>query len=136
MIAEVDFDKRVSQYLALRNKIAVMKEEFEAKLEPFGKALVQLNGMLLEHLNTVGGESVRTASGTVYRSIKKSASLADPDAFMKFVIDNHQWELLDRKANVTAVEDFLAEHHNPPPGVNFSQVFQANVRRAPKAKDL
>jgi len=75
------------------------------------------------------GESVRTDTGTVYRTEKKSASLADPDAFMRYVIGNEAWDLLDRKANVKAVEDFIEENDLAPPGVNFSTTYVVGVRR-------
>jgi hypothetical protein len=91
--------------------------------------LDKLNAVLLEHLNTINGESVRTEMGTVYRTEKKSAPLADPDAFMRYVIGNEQWDLLDRKANVTAVADFIEENNEAPPGVNFSTTYVVGVRR-------
>jgi hypothetical protein len=91
--------------------------------------LDKLNAVLLEHLNVINGESVRTDTGTVYRTEKKSAGLADPDAFMRYVIGNEAWDLLDRKANVTAVSDFIEENNSPPPGVNFSTTYVVGVRR-------
>jgi len=38
--------------------------------------------------------------------------------------------LLDRKANVTAVVDFIEENNAPPPGVNLNQVYVVGVRRS------
>ncbi|KRQ07508.1 hypothetical protein [Bradyrhizobium manausense] len=78
----------------------------------------------------MNGNSVATDAGTVYRSEKKSASLADAQAFMDYVIQNNAWDLIDRKANVTAVEDFINQHNAPPPGVNWSSTFVAGVRRS------
>ena len=49
---------------------------------------------------------------------------------MDFVIANAAWDLLDRKANVTAVEEFIKSKAAPPPGVNYSSTFVAGVRRA------
>jgi hypothetical protein len=54
--------------------------------------------------------------------------LADPEAFMKFVIANQAYDLLDRKANATACRDYAAEHQNLPPGVNMSAVKTVGVR--------
>lgn len=129
MANEVDFNKRIEQYVKLRDKIKELKEGYEALLNPYVTALEKLNGMILDHLNNISADSVATPSGTAYRTAKKSASLADPDIFMNYVITNGAWGLLDRKANVTAVADFIETNKSLPPGVNFTQVFVVGVRR-------
>jgi len=125
----VDISKRVDQYVRLRDLIKTKEDEHKAVLKPYKELLEKLNSVLLDHLNTINGESVRTDTGTVYRTEKKAASLADPDAFMRYVIGSEAWDLLDRKANVTAVADFIEENDAPPPGVNFSTTFIVGVRR-------
>lgn len=125
----VDISKRVDQYVRLRDLIKTKEDEHKAVLKPYKEMLEKLNSVLLDHLNTINGESVRTDTGTVYLTEKKAASLADPDAFMRYVIGSEAWDLLDRKANVTAVADFIEENNAPPPGVNFSTTFIVGVRR-------
>lgn len=125
----VDISKRVEQYIRLRDEIKRREDVHKSEMKPFKDALEKLNGALLDHLNQINGDSVKTQTGTVYRTAKKSASLADPDAFMRYVIGSEAWDLLDRKANVTAVEDFIEEHQSAPPGVNFSTTFIVGVRR-------
>ena len=128
--ATLDIAKRVDQYVRLRDKIKQRDDEHKAAMKIYRETLEKLNGVLLGHLNEINGDSVNTTAGTVYRSPKKSASLADPDAFMRYVIDSEAWDLLDRKANVTAVVDFIEENNMPPPGVDFSTTFLVGVRRA------
>ena len=101
----IDVAKRVEQYVKLRDKIKEIKDRQKNELKPFNETLEQLNALLLAHLNGLNGNSVATDAGTVYRTEKKSASLADAEAFMKYVVANGAFDLLDRKANVTAVED-------------------------------
>jgi hypothetical protein len=99
-------------------------------MKPLRETLESLNSVLLSHLNDMGGNSIATDAGTAYRTEKKSASLADSEAFMDYVIANQAFDLLDRKANVTAVEEHIKENDAPPPGVNFSSTFVVGVRRA------
>ena len=127
---KLDINKRVAQYVRLRDEIKRLDDEHKAKMKPYRDMLEQLNGVLLSHLNDIHGDSVKADAGTVYRTPKKSATLADPDAFMRFVIGNEAWDLLDRKANVTAVADFIDENNEPPPGVIFSTAYVVGVRRA------
>lgn len=125
-----DIAKRVEQFVKLRDKIKEIKERHKTELQPFNATLEQLNALLLAHLNQVNGNSVATDAGTVYRTEKKSASLADAEAFMNYVIATQAWDLVDRKANVTAVEDFINSNHTPPPGVNYSSTHVVGVRRS------
>jgi len=129
-----DISVRVAQYVKLRDLIKVKEKEFKEALDPYKKALEDLNSVLLNHLNQVGANNVNTDNGTVYRTEKKSASLVDPKAFMDYVITNESWDLLDRKANVTAVAEFIKEQGTQPPGVNFSSAFVVGVRRPEQEK--
>lgn len=123
-------DELVSQYVRLRDTIKAAEDAQKAKLKDAKEYLEQLNGRLLARLNEVGGESVKTPSGTVYRTTKRSASIADGDAFRQFVIGNEAFDLVDWKANANAVDDFIKEENAPPPGVNFTTVFTVGVRRS------
>ncbi|WP_454627677.1 hypothetical protein [Bradyrhizobium cenepequi] len=125
-----DINTRVEQYVKLRDLIKAKNDEHKKAMKPFNETLEQLNSVLLAHLNTMGGNSVSTDGGTVYRTEKKSAPLADAQAFMDYVIANQAWDLLDRKANVTAVEDHINTNGVPPAGVNFTSTFVVGVRRA------
>lgn len=125
-----DFNTRVSQYVKLRDLIKERNDAHKTSMKPMNETLEQLNSVLLAHLNQVGANSAATDNGTVYRTEKKSASLADGKAFMDYVIAANAWDLLDRKANVTAVEEFIKGNNAPPPGVNFSSTYIVGVRRA------
>lgn len=123
------FDKRVEQFVKLRDKIRGIKEKQKEELTPYTDALEQLNGILLGHLITVGADNVGTANGTVYKTAKKSASIADMDAFWTYVVTQGAFDMVDKKANPTAVEEFIEANGSPPPGVNWNVVDVVGVRR-------
>lgn len=125
-----DAEKRVAQFVALRDKIKAIEEKQKADLAPYKETLEKLKAVLLAHLNSTKQESASTTAGTFYKTDKKSASLEDADAFMRHVIGTEAWDLLDRRANVTAVEDFIKEHQMPPPGVKWAVKQDVGVRRA------
>ena len=126
----VNIDELVSQYVRLRDKIKEADDAHKAKLKDAKDHLESLNNTLLERLNQVGGESVKTSSGTVYRTTRRTASIADGEAFRQFVINNEAFDLVDWKANALAVDDFIKEEKAPPPGVNFTTAFTVGVRRS------
>ena len=121
---------QVRRYIACREEIKRRKEEFEKSLKPYIELQEFLTGWLQDFMETAGADNIKTPHGTCYASTKHSASLADPDAFMKFVISNAAYDLIDRKANVTACRDYTEANGAPPPGVNLSSIKTVGVRRA------
>lgn len=127
---EVDIARRIEQFIAVRDRLAEIDAAHDKARKPLLDVKDRLSGYLLEFLEKSGGESIRTVHGTCYATIRSTASLADPDAFMKFVVENEKFELLDRRANATAVKDYVEEHEGHlPPGVNLNQMKTVGVRR-------
>src|SRR3954464_12331297 len=127
----INFEKRVSQYIKLRDTIKELEDKHKALVKPYRDVLEKLNIVLLQHLNAIGSDSTSIDGvGTVYKTAKRSASLADAEAFMQYVIGNEAWDLMDRRANVTAVEDYMKEHAGElPPGINYNRHLVVGVRR-------
>jgi hypothetical protein len=124
-----NLEKRVKQYIAVRDHIKVIEEKHDKELEQWKADKEKLTGIIQSCLEAVGAESIKTSEGTAYTTTRYTASLADPKAFMDFVIENKQFDMLDRKANAPAVRDFVAETGALPPGVNLSSIATIGVRR-------
>ena len=134
---EAKVDTRVAQFIAVRDMIKALEKEYAEKKKPYQDVKDQLEGWLLAHMKKTGAESVRTKFGTCSASTTYTASLADPQAFMTFVIANNMFDLLDRRANATAVVDYVQEHKTLPPGVNLNPHMSAGVQRPrKKTEDL
>jgi hypothetical protein len=126
----VKLEKRVEQYIAVRDKIKEIQDKHSEELAPLIEMQNLLTTWLQDFLSTAGAQSVKTSEGTVYASTRYSASLGDPQAFMDYVIKNSAFDLMDRKANATAVRDFVETHKSLPPGVNLNAIRTIGVRRA------
>jgi hypothetical protein len=127
--ASFDLAKRVEQYVKLRDMIKEKDKAHKETIAPFKETLEQLNSVLLGHLNTIVGDSVRTESGTVYRTDKVSVSVEDMSVFWSWIVTQGDFDLLDKKANVTACQAFLEEHTHLPPGVKMTTRHVVGVRR-------
>lgn len=125
----VDVDTRIQQYVQLRDKIKELDDEHKQKMKPYRETLEKLNNDLLDRLNQAGVDSMSGAHGTFYRTEKASASIADMDTFWAYVVTQGDFDLVDRKANVTAVKKHIEEHNMPPPGVNYQTTHVVGVRR-------
>lgn len=126
-------EQRIGEYIACRDAISEAKAIHEKNIAPLVDLQNKLTGWLQRFMDQAGATSIKSKMGTCYSSVKYTASLADPDAFMKYVIANNNFDLLDRKANVTAVRDHVKEKDCLPPGVNLSALETVGVRR-PTAK--
>lgn len=127
---QVTVDQVVEAFVANRDALKKMDEEHEERRSKLVATQNLLTEWMMQFLKTSNASSVKTAHGTCYASTRYTASLADPEAFMRFVIDNGKFELLDRRANATAVRDFVAEAGGLPPGCNLSALQTIGVRRA------
>jgi hypothetical protein len=124
------YEKRTGQYVAVRDKIREIEERHKEELKEWKDAIEDLTAWFTQALDKHGAKSVKTTQGTVYQSTRYSASLSDPKAFMDYVIANNAFDLMDRKANSTAVRDFIEQHKSEPPGVRLSAIRTVGVRRA------
>ena len=124
-----DMDKRVEQYITVRDMLKRIDEKYEAEKKPLLEIQEILSGKMQAFLDAAGIENVKTNHGTFYRSTRYTASLADPDAFMNFVKQYDKFELLDRRANATAVRAYVEKSNQLPPGCNLNAIQTIGVRR-------
>ena len=126
-----NMNKRVGQYIAVRDALKRIDEKYDAERKPLLEIQEILSGMMQAFLDANKVDNAKTQHGTFYRSTRYTASLADPDVFMKFVIANNKFDLIDRRANATAVKTFVETNNQLPPGCNLNAVQTIGVRRKP-----
>jgi len=124
-------DKRVAQYIGVRDEIARIEEEHKEQLKPLNALKEKLVQSMLDFLDHTGQKSARTEFGTVTAKVNYTSPLTDPDVFMTFVRENDAYELMDRRANSTAVREYLDEHDGQlPPGVKLNARRTVGVTKA------
>lgn len=132
---QASVDKRVQQFIMIRDALKVLEDKHETEKAPLLEAKKLVEGWLQQFMETARCESIKTQYGTCHFTSRTTASVADPQAFMDFVIQNKQFDLLDRRANATAVREYVKDHQGAqPPGVNLSTIRTVGVRRPDKAK--
>ena len=128
----VDVEKRVGQFVMLRDMKASLKERHNAEMKPIDDTMEMIKDELKVALNSVNADNMKTSSGTVSLNTKYSASAADIDMFWTWVVTQAAFDMLDKKPNVTAIREYVEQHGVAPPGVNFSSFQDIGVRRATK----
>lgn len=125
-------DEMVNHYVRLRDTLKIADDKHKEKTAAAREYLENLNGAIVAKLAEIGVESAKTEYGTAYRTVTKSATVADGALFRQFIINTEQYDLVDMRANAPAVAAFIegVGQGNPPPGINYSTMVKAGVRRA------
>lgn len=125
-----NFDELVDQVVRLRDKIKAADDAHKQRTATARAYKERLEAKLLERLNSVGGDSIKTPHGTAYRTTRRNASIADGGAFREFVVSQNAFDLVDWRANAPAINDYIRANKSPPPGVNYSETYTVGVRRS------
>ena len=126
----MNIETLVERYIALREKKAQIKAEYEAKVEQIDSLQSKVEGVLLRFFEEQGRSSIRTPAGTAYKATRVSATIADWDSFLEHVKANEAYEMLERRCSKVAVEQYKAANDELPPGVNWREDVVVNFRRS------
>ena len=123
---------------AIKDARTVARHAWEAQDAAFEADQNKLKVLMLELLNSIGGKSIATEHGTVYRTEKIRPSAADWSAVYSWIMaDPDRFEILERRLKSTFVKQFMDENEGMlPPGVNVHREFEVSVRRASSTGDL
>lgn len=126
----VDLDKVVSTYIKIRDKKNELTVEFNKREEELNEKLDVIKKALLEHCQNTGVESIRTQSGTFYRSVKKKYWTSDWESMNRFIMENEAVDLLEKRIHQGNMRQFLEENRDLlPPGLNVDSEYTVTVRR-------
>ena len=124
-------DQLVQFYIEIRDKRAAAGNVFKQADAADKAKQERITNLLLQRFQAAGIQSVRTHHGTAYITSKTSATVADRDAFLNFVRETQAWDFLENRANKTAVQEYKEQHNALPPGINWREELDVNVRVSP-----
>ena len=131
MTTDTPIEKLTRVFIKMRDAKAQLAAEFKEKEAALTSQMDQVKAALLDYCKEHEVESVRTASGLVYRSMKTRYWTSDWEAMHRFVVDNNVPEFLEKRLNQTVVKSFLEENpETVPPGINADSEYTITVRKA------
>jgi len=123
----------VEEFIRLRDEKQFVEKGFEAEVKTrYTDQMEAIKQTLLELLNKLGVDSIAGRSGTAFKSITTSVTVADAREFRRHVIGGEHWDYIDWRANKTAINDLVEAGEPLPPGINRSAFVNINVRRNTK----
>lgn len=120
----------IEKYIELRDAKTLLNNAHKAKVAKLDDVMTKIEGFILEAFNEQGVESARCSTGTAYKSVRTTASVADWDATLDYIKTNELWAMLEKRVNKTVVEEFRLEKGDLPPGLNWREEVTINVRRS------
>ena len=129
MTDEDNMPRVIAAYRKLRDLKDAKKKQHSEELRPLNDKIIELEAWMLNKLNEVGANSIKTESGTAYKSTQTKAKVSDWDEALTFVRTNDLWHLLERRVSKTAVEEYIESEGTPPPGIEVDSEVKLNVRK-------
>ena len=120
----------IEEYIVLRDAKKNADETYAEFVKVnYSTRMDELENILLDTLNKLGVDSLAGQSGTVYKKLSTSVTVADGREFRRHIIGAEDWDLLDWRANKTAINDRIDQGQELPPGVNRTTFYSVGIRR-------
>jgi len=130
MTDNISIEKLTQVYIKMRDKKAELSKELEEKIGNIDEKMKTIKMAILDQMKDLGVESLRTDSGTVYRTTKTLYTTSDWESMHKFILEHGVPELLDKRLQQTNTKAFLEEHPDLlPPGLNATTEYSVTIRR-------
>lgn len=130
---ELPIETLVDAYIKMRTRKTEIEAEFNTKLEKVNNNMKKVKLVILERMKDSGLESMRTGSGTVYRTQKESYYTNNWEAMGKFVVEHNVPELFEKRLHQGNLKTFLDEHPDLlPPGLNSNTEYSVTIKSVSK----
>ena len=134
MTDELPIEKLTRVYIKMRDKKDELSRELEEKIGELEADMKRVKLAILDHMKELNAESLRTNSGTVFRTVRTTYSTNDWDSMNKFILEHGLSDLLEKRIHQTNMKAFLEENPDElPPGLNANMEYSVTIRRSKNA---
>ena len=125
-ITSLTFD----QLAQLRNKLSAEIKTQEEIVDGYKMKREKVDQEFLRRFNEQGLSNVKTAHGTPYIIERTSVSVADPEAFKAWVVEQNALDFMETRANKAMVEAYKEANEDLPPGLNWNAKRAIGLKRS------
>ena len=126
----VSVEKLVKTYAKIRDKRSELTAKYKEEEGKLREQQDKVKLALLSYCKEHGVDSVRTASGLFYRTVKQRYWTSDWESMHEFILQHNLPEFFEKRLNQTHVRQFIEE--NPdliPAGLNVDSEYTISVRK-------
>jgi hypothetical protein len=128
---DIPVDKLVRTYIKMRDVHTELLHKFQEEENRIKEHMGKVKNALLQYCKDNNLESVKTAEGMFYRTVKRRYTTADWDSMNRFILEHQVPDLLEKRLHQGNMEQFLTEHPDLlPPGLNCDAEYSVTVRRS------
>jgi hypothetical protein len=124
-MTEIPLEKLVGVYIKMRTK----KELLEGEAKQIDNQMREVKVAINDRMRETGLDSIRTAAGTAYRTVKTTYAPSDWGLMYQFILDHNMPELLEKRLHQGNVKKYLEENpEDVPPGLNSTMEYSVTVK--------
>ncbi len=126
----VSVEKLVKTYAKIRDKRSELTAKYKEEEGKLREQQDKVKLALLSYCKEHEVDSVRTASGLFYRTVKQRYWTSDWESMHEFILAHNVPEFFEKRLNQTHVRQFIEE--NPdllPAGLNVDSEYTISVRK-------
>lgn len=125
-------DEAINVYVATRDALNEERKAFNT-YEAHAKAyLERIERVIADTADKMGVDSVKTKSGTAYRTVKTSYRVSNWDDYIEWLRATDNFQCLEKRAAKLAVKEVHDETGEVPPGLEYHAEVVFDVRRPSK----
>ena len=130
-MSEIAADKLAKVYLKMRDKRQELARQFEEQDSVLKEQMEIVENKMPDVCKDLGADSIKTAYGTIIRSVKTRYWTADWESMHNFIKDNGAYDLLERRIHQANMKQWLQENPDQlPMGLNSESRYSTTVRRS------
>jgi len=126
----VEINKLVNVYIKMRDKKDEIRKEMEAQIADIDAKMDKVSQVLLNHMESTGADGLKTAYGTVSKSVTHRFWAPDWDQFREFVEEYGSLDLFERRIHQGNMRAFMEENPELTPPINSDSKVTVRVTRS------
>jgi hypothetical protein len=120
----------VEEFISFRDSRAELKKQYDINDARLKEYMEKRETKLLEMMQNIDAQSLKTPFGTAYIQIKTRYSCADWPAYWDYMKTNDRMDLLEKRPAQAALAKIQEDGKELPPGLNLYSERTVTVRRS------
>ena len=129
-MAQVNVSTVINAYVQLRDKRSALKQKYETLDGELRGKMDKLEAYLLGVMQEQEATQLGSEFGTAYKQVTIKASCSDWPSFWSFQQETGRFDMTQKRLSEKAIQTYLEETGELPPGVNTSSELKIIVRRS------
>jgi hypothetical protein len=123
MADEITIDDAMTRRFELAEQLDLLAAELKARSAPLQEEMTLCENYIRGELLKSGAQNWKSATTghATHFTTKSKCQVADFEATLAEIRAHNLWHLLTKAVSKEAVKEYIEEHKQPPPGVNYTE---------------